>query len=104
MLNRSSSKSASVFTSFLGKERFGVRVEATPTYTVQNRADHNTDMTPDLISHKVFLKSFCRSQRPHKSVNLSFTVTSNKNKQTDLCGNILLQNDIENTLCRIKQR
>ena len=25
-----------------------------------------------LISHKVFLKSFCKSQFPHKSVNLFF--------------------------------
>ena len=39
------------------------------------------------ISHKVFLKSFCRSQFPHKSVNLSFIITNIKNKLTDLCGN-----------------
>ena len=30
------------------------------------------------ISHKVFLKSFCRSQLPHKSVNLSSTITNIK--------------------------
>jgi len=36
---------------------------------------------------QVFLKSFCRSQLPHKSVNLSFTITNIKNKLTDLCWN-----------------
>ena len=40
-----------------------------------------------LISHKVFLKSFCRSQLPHKSVNLSFTITHTKNKLKNLYGN-----------------
>ena len=39
---------------------------------------------PVFISHKVFLSSFCRSQLPHKSVNLSFTITNKKNKLTDL--------------------
>ena len=39
------------------------------------------------ISPKVFLKSFCRSQLPSKSVNLSFTINDMKNKLTDLCGN-----------------
>jgi len=39
----------------------------------------------NVISHTVFLKSFCRSQLPHKSVNLSFTITNIKNKLTDLC-------------------
>ena len=46
---------------------------------------------------KLFLKSFCRSQLPHKSVNLSFTVTYVKNKLTDLYGNWLLPNDFKNT-------
>ena len=40
-----------------------------------------------LFSHTVFLKSFFRSQIPHKSVNVSFTITDIKNKLTDLCGN-----------------
>ena len=31
-------------------------------------------------SHKVFLMSFCISQLPHKSVNLSFTITKISNK------------------------
>ena len=41
----------------------------------------------DIISQKVFLKSFCRSQLPDISVNLSFTITNMKNKLTNLCGN-----------------
>ena len=39
-----------------------------------------------LISHKVSIKSFGKSQFPHKSVNLSFIITDIKNKSTDLCG------------------
>ena len=41
----------------------------------------------DLISHKVFSRSFCRSQLLHKSVNLSFTITNIKKQSMDLCGN-----------------
>ena len=52
----------------------------------------------NLISQKMFLKSFCSSQLPHKSVDLSLTITNIKNKLTDLCGNRLLQNDFKNTL------
>ena len=55
-----------------------------------------------LISHKVFFKLFCRSQFPHKSVNLSFSITYAKKRLTDLCGNSLLQNDFKNTLCGIE--
>ena len=48
----------------------------------------NTGVHPAaFISHQVFLKSFCRSQLPHKSVRLSFTITDIKNKLMDLCGN-----------------
>ena len=54
-----------------------------------------------VISHKVFVKSFCSSQLPHKSVNSSFTITHIENNLTDLCGNWLLQNDLKNTLCGI---
>ena len=39
-----------------------------------------------LISNQVFSKSFCRSQLPQKSVNLSFTVTNTKNTLKDVCG------------------
>jgi len=44
------------------------------------------------ILHKVFIKSFCKSQFPQTSVNLSFDITNLKNKVTNLCGNQLLQN------------
>ena len=40
----------------------------------------------DFLSHKVFLKSFCRSQLCHESVNLSFTITNIKNKLMELYG------------------
>ena len=33
------------------------------------------------------LKPFCRSQLPHNSVNISFTITNMKNKSTELCEN-----------------
>ena len=46
----------------------------------------------DSSSHKACLKSFFRSQLPHKSVNLSFTTTNMKNKLMGFCGNRLLQN------------
>ena len=52
-----------------------------------------------LISHEVFLKSFCKRQFPHKSVNQSLIMTNIKNKLTDLCGSWLLQNDFINTFC-----
>ena len=50
-----------------------------------------------LVSHKVLLKSFCRSQLPNKSVNLCVTCTNIKSKLTDLCGNRLIQNDSKST-------
>ena len=40
----------------------------------------------DLISHKVFLKPFCRSHPPYKSVNLFFISLIMKDKLTDWCG------------------
>ena len=39
-----------------------------------------------LISHKVFLKSFCKSQFPHKFVNLFFILIKVTDKLTDLWG------------------
>jgi len=53
-----------------------------------------------LISQKVFIKFFCKSQFPHKSVNISFIITNMKNEFTNLCRNALLQNDV-NTFCEI---
>jgi len=38
------------------------------------------------ISHKVLLKPFCKSQFPHKSVNLFFILVIVKDKLTDLWG------------------
>ena len=36
------------------------------------------------ISQKVFVKSFCRSEFPHKSVNLFYVLVIIKDKLTDL--------------------
>ena len=55
----------------------------------------------DFISQTAFRKSFCKSQFPHKSVNLFFIVTDMKNKLTDFCGNWLVQNDISKTFCEM---
>ena len=40
----------------------------------------------DFIAEKVFIKAFGKSPFPHKSVNLSFIVTSVKNKLTNCEG------------------
>jgi len=45
------------------------------------------------LSHNVFTKSFGKYQFPHKFVNLSIMITNMKNTLTDMCGNLLLQND-----------
>ena len=45
------------------------------------------------ISHKEFLKSFCKSQFPRKFVNLFFILGIVKDKLTDLLGSSILQND-----------
>jgi len=37
------------------------------------------------LTQSVFLESFCKSRLPHKSVNVSLTVTNMKNKLTDCC-------------------
>ena len=56
----------------------------------------------ELIRHKVFIKSFCKSQFPHKSVDLSFILVIIQDKLTSLCGNRLLQNNFINTCCEIR--
>ena len=43
--------------------------------------------TRNIFSHKVFTNSFCKSQFPQKSVNVSFVIADIKNELTDLCGN-----------------
>jgi len=45
-----------------------------------------TSENPELISHKVFLKSFCKGQSPHKSVNVFFILVIVKDKLTGLWG------------------
>ena len=40
-----------------------------------------------VISQKVFAKLFCRSQFPHKLVNLIFLLVIIKDELTGLCGN-----------------
>ena len=41
----------------------------------------------DIMSQKVFIKSFCKSQFPHKFVNLFFILVMMKDKLMDSCGN-----------------
>ena len=53
----------------------------------------------ELISQKVFIKSFCKGQFPHKSVKLSLHCMI---KETDLCGHQLLQSNFINTACEIR--
>ena len=53
------------------------------------------------FSHRVFSKLFCKTQFPHKSVNLFFLSVMIKDELTDLCWNRLFQNECLNTLCEI---
>ena len=55
-----------------------------------------------LISHKVFLKSFCKSRFPHKSIKLNLILVILKDQLTDLWGVGLLQNDFKSTVCEIR--
>jgi hypothetical protein len=64
----------------------------------------------NFISHKVFIKLFCKnqfphslckSQFPHKSVNLFFILVIVKDTLTVLWGIGLLQNDFKKTSCEI---
>ena len=54
---------------------------------VDSRETFQCAPTRARISHKVFLKSFCRSQHPHESAELFFTNTHIMNKLTYVCGN-----------------
>ena len=51
------------------------------------RPTHNASAPPRFISQKLFVKLFCKSQFPDKSVNVFFILTNIKNKLIDLCGN-----------------
>ena len=55
-----------------------------------------------IVPHEVFLKSFYKSQFPHKSVNLYFISVIINDKLMDLWGRWLLQNDVKNNLCEIR--
>ena len=57
----------------------------------------------DFISYILFWKAFCRTQLPHKSVNLSFTINNIKNRFTDFCGNRMLQIAVEKSLREIRR-
>ena len=50
---------------------------------------------------KVFSKSFCKSQFPHESVNLSFILVMIKDQLMDLCGYGLVQNELINSFDEI---
>jgi len=53
----------------------------------------------DIISQEESMKSLCRSQFPHKYVNVFFALVV-KNKNGQVCAGIgFLQNDLMNTFC-----
>ena len=87
-----------------GGRRACIPAEAHLSATLLNaHARHSTHIalsTGILISHKVFFKSFCKIQIPHKSVNLSFAVDNMKNKLTDLCGNRRVEIDVKHNIVR----
>ena len=49
------------------------------------------------------MQSFCKSQFPHKFINLFFTLVMMKDKLTDLCRILLLTIDCINTFCEMKR-
>ena len=57
-----------------------------PLYRGECLVLHNLTYSRLVLSHYVFGKSFCKSQFPHKSVNLSFTLVIVKDKLTILWG------------------
>ena len=52
-----------------------------------------------LVSQILFIKLFCRSQFPHKSVNYFFMTVIIKNTLANLCGNRLWKNVAVNAFC-----
>ena len=48
---------------------------------------NRSDTRDELISQKVFIRSFRKSQFPHKFVNLYFILVIINDELTDLCGN-----------------
>ena len=59
-------------------------------------------VNPDRISQKVFIKSFCRSQLLHKSVNVSFTRTNIKKKVDRFVWELTFAETTLNTLCEMR--
>ena len=53
--------------------------------TARGRAHDACQRRPQGVSHIILIGSFCRSQLPHKSVNVSFTITNIWNKLMDSC-------------------
>ena len=79
-----------------------VKVTVSPSST-SHTSEHRvpTPSSSCFVSHKVFKKSFFRTQFPYKYVYVSFIVTNIKNKLTDVCGNGLFQDNFINTFCEI---
>ena len=69
--------------------------------SIRGYAQHLVPGQPALQSA---IKSFCKGQSSHKSVNLSFIITNMKDQSTDLCGDWLLQNAFINTLREINKQ
>ena len=59
-----------------GRERPSLRTRRLPQVPMSH-----------FISQKVSIKSFCKSQFLHKSVNVCFILVMINDKLTDLCGN-----------------
>ena len=64
-------------------ERIGRRVDD----LLERPAAVYLRVTHEFMPQKLFVKSFCRSQLPYKSVNSSFIITNMKKRLTNLCGN-----------------
>jgi hypothetical protein len=57
-----------------------------PPSSLTSAGPPHTCGTHDLISQKVFIQSFCKSQFPHKSVYLFFVLVMVEDTLTDLWG------------------
>ena len=67
-----------------------------------NMEPRHSNLSHRKISQKVFIKTFCKGQCPHKSVNSFLILVIIKDKLTDLCGNRPLQSDLIDTFCEIR--
>ena len=56
-------------------------------FTAEFASPAESDAGVAVLSHRKCIKSFCKSQLPHQSVNLSIILVIIKDKMTDLCGN-----------------